>query len=100
MSRSESVILSGDLDLFQAPTIRRLLDPIDGPATIDMRNVSYLDSSALKELARVARRVGPGQVTLVVASPNVRRVLDLVRFAELFSIVDVSRPLNGRLASA
>jgi anti-anti-sigma factor len=95
-----SVVLSGELDMYEAPTVRRLLDALDGPGTIDMREVVYLDSSALNELARVARRVGPGEVTIVVGSKNVRRVLDVVRFAELFMIVDVSRPSNGRLATA
>ncbi len=99
-ARSPSVVLSGDLDIYGAPAVRRLLDALDVPGTIDMRGVVYLDSSALAELVRVARRVGLGEVTLVVASKNVRRVLDLVRFGELFTIVDVSRPSHGTLASA
>jgi len=95
-----SVVLSGELDMYEAPTVRELLDALDGPGTIDMREVVYLDSSALAELARVARRVGPGKVSLVVSSTNVRRVLDLARFEKLFTIIDVSRPSNGGLASA
>ena len=98
-AESPSVVLSGDLDIYGAPAVRRVLDALDGPGTIDMRDVAYLDSSALAELARVARRVGVGAVTLVVGSENVRRVLEITRFGELFAIVDVSRASNGAFAS-
>ena len=100
MARSPSVVLSGELDIYEAPALRRLLDALDGPGTIDMRDVVYLDASALGELARVARRVGRYEVTLTVGSKNVRRVLDVVRFAELFIIDDVSPPVNGSFVSA
>ena len=86
--RSRQVVLAGDLDMYEAPQLRRLLDEIDGPGVVDMRDVRYLDSAALSVLARVARRVGPRAVTLVVASPNIRKVLGLVCFDTLFRIVD------------
>ena len=90
-TRSPSVVLSGDLDISGSAALRLLLDVIDAPGTVDMRSVTYIDARGLSELARVARRVGTGEVTLVVAGRNVRRVLDLVRFDELFHIVDGSR---------
>ncbi|GAC1657451.1 MAG: hypothetical protein NVS4B3_24010 [Gemmatimonadaceae bacterium] len=99
-ARSLTVVLSGDLDISSAPAVRVLLDALDGRGTVDMREVRYIDSSALSELVRVARRVGVGEITLVVASRNVRRVLGLVGFEQLFTIVDVSRPSNGTLVSA
>ena len=80
------VALAGDLDVYTTPTACRALDAIDGPAVVDLTEVRLLGAVALEELARVARRVGPRTVTLVGARPQVRRVLDLVRFDQLFVI--------------
>ena len=88
----QSVVLSGDLDCYRAAAVRLVLEKLEGPGIVDMRGVRYLDSSALNELARVARRIGLREVTLVVASVNVRRVLQIVEFEKLFTIVDVVRP--------
>jgi anti-anti-sigma factor len=82
------VTLSGELDVYRTRVACRVLDTIDGPAIIDMSEVAFLDGSALSELARVAKRAGPGNVVLVVPSVHIRRVLDIVRFPELFHIVD------------
>lgn len=70
---SQPVVLSGDLAIYGAPAVRLALDSLQGPGVVDMRDVRYLDCSALTELARVARRVGLRDVTLLVASANVRR---------------------------
>lgn len=96
----QPVVLSGDLDIYGAPAVRLVLDCLVGPGVVDMRDVRYLDSSALNELARVARRVGLHEVTLVVASENVRRVLKIVEFEKLFTIVDVVRPSDFVLPAA
>ena len=68
--------------------MRDALEPLDGPGVVDMREVRYVDCSVLGELARVARRAGAGNVTLVVASRHVRRILELVEFERLFVIAD------------
>ena len=80
------VALAGDLDVYTAPRACRALDAIDGPAVVDLSAVRLLGAAALEELARVARRVGPRQVSLVGARPHVRRVLEIVRFDQLFVI--------------
>ena len=88
MSRPPSVVvLAGDLDVYTVKRVRAALDPVDGPAIVDMSAVEFLDAAALGELARLARRVGTGTVVLVVPSPQIRRVLDIVRFDRLFRIV-------------
>jgi len=78
------IALTGDLDVYTTPTACRVLDAIDGPAVIDLSAVRLLGAAALEELARVARRVGPRNVTLAGARPHVRRVLEIVRFDQLF----------------
>jgi anti-anti-sigma factor len=82
------IALSGDLDVYGARTACRALDAIDGPAVVDLSAVAFVDGSGLSELVRVARRVGAGNVVLVVPSAQLRRVLDIVRFGELFRIVE------------
>lgn len=81
------VVLSGDLDLNQASRVRDALDVLDGPGVVDMSAVRIVDSSVLNELARVAKRAGPQRVTLIVKSPNIRKVLNAVQFERLFRIV-------------
>jgi anti-anti-sigma factor len=80
--------LSGELDVYGARAACRALDAIDGPAIVDMSEVRFIDGSGLSELARVAKRTGAGNVVLVVPSVQIRRVLAIVRFPELFSIVE------------
>ena len=86
MLKRRVVALAGELDVYTTPAACRVLDVIDGPAIVDLSAVRLLGAAALEELARVARRVGPGTVTLVGARPNVRRVLEIVRFDQLFLI--------------
>ncbi|MBV9079516.1 MAG: STAS domain-containing protein [Elusimicrobia bacterium] len=80
------VALTGELDVYTTPAACRVLDAIDGPAIVDLSGVRLLGAAALEELARVARRAGRGNVKLVGARPNVRRVLEIVRFDQLFVI--------------
>ena len=81
------VVLSGDLDLYEAPRVRDALDALDGPGVVDMSAVRLVDSSVLNELARVAKRAGRQRVTLIVKSPNIRKVLHIAQFERLFHIV-------------
>lgn len=88
MPAATVVHLRGDIDVYSASTTCRVLDPIDGPTVIDLSAVSLLSAAGLSELARVARRVGFGTVTLAGANPHVRRVLEIVRFEALFVIAE------------
>ena len=85
MESLASVRLAGELDLSNVSSLRAALGAIDGPAVVDLSDVTYLDSTALNELALLRRRVG--SVALVVGSPNVRRTLEIVGFGASFRIV-------------
>ncbi|HEX3468587.1 MAG TPA: STAS domain-containing protein [Candidatus Elarobacter sp.] len=85
MERLASVRLAGELDLSNVSSLRAKLAAIDGPAVVDLSDVTYLDSAALNELASLRRRVG--SVALVVDSPNIRRTLEIVGFHGVFRIV-------------
>lgn len=80
------VTLRGELDIYRAESIRDSFAAIDGPAVVDLSGVTYLDSTALNELARLHKRVG--DLVIVAPSPQIRRVLTIVGFAHLFTIVD------------
>ena len=82
------VILKGDLDIYGATALRDALDGFDQPGVLDMRAVRYIDSAGLTELVRIAKRVGLGKVTLIIATPMVRKVLRICGFQHLFRIVD------------
>ena len=79
------VALSGEVDLCCAPQVRASFARIDGPVVVDMSSVTYADSSLLNELAQLRRRVG--HVELVVTSPQLRRILDIVGFTQRFRVV-------------
>lgn len=85
MESDVSVRLAGELDLSNVSSLRAKLGAIDGPAVVDLSEVTYLDSAALNELALLRRRVGT--VALVVGSANVRRTLEIVGFGTSFRIV-------------
>lgn len=81
-----SVALMGEIDYQTAATACRVFDVIDGPAFVDLSNVRFLSAAGLTQLHRLATRVGPHTVTIINASPNVRRILDLAKFERLFVI--------------
>ncbi len=82
------VKLVGEIDVYSARAACRALDDIDGPAVVDLSRVRLLCAEGLRELARVAARVGNGVVILRGAPPHVRRVLQIARFEQLFKIED------------
>jgi anti-anti-sigma factor len=83
---AEFVALRGELDMSNAAALRASLGALAGPAVVDLSDVTYLDSTALYELDALRRRVG--SVALVVASPNVRRTLEIVGFQKFFRVVE------------
>ena len=66
--------------------MRQELNRINGPATIDLSSVTILCAAGLSELARVANRVGRGAVVLAGPQPHVLRILQIVKFDEVFQI--------------
>jgi len=82
------IALSGELDMSNASDLRASLGSAVGPAVVDLSGVTYLDSTALYELALLRRRVG--SVVLVVPSPQIRRTLEIVGFSKTFRIVEAA----------
>ena len=57
---------------------------------LDLAGATFIDSSMLRELLRAGAELGRYETRLVLAAvpPPVRRVLDLTRTAELFTLAD------------
>lgn len=80
------VALDGEYDLSRKEEVASLFARLapDGPAVVDMSSVSYIDSTFLHELALLHFRFKDHSVTLINVQPNVKRILDLVKFDRLF----------------
>lgn len=83
---SRIIPLAGELDAWSARDACAPLRDLSEPAVIDLAAVTLLGAAGLNELARVARRVGARRLTLARPTPPVRRVLELMKFDELFVI--------------
>lgn len=86
------VIASGDLDLEGAPIMRRALHQVcvEGgqDVVLDMARVSFMDSTGLRELLKVA---GDGHhVTLRDVPRSVRLLLELAGVESLFTIEETA----------
>jgi anti-sigma B factor antagonist len=86
------VRLRGELDLATAPELQReLLGILDRPVralTLDLGELTFLDSSGLGALYRARQAAEAGRVTLrLEAVPeHVMRVLDVTAMAPLFDV--------------
>jgi anti-anti-sigma regulatory factor len=84
------VQLDGEYDLSRKEQVAALFGalPGDGPVTIDLSKVTYIDSTFLHELAALRLRFKEQSITLTGASAGVKRILKLVKFERLFVLVD------------
>jgi anti-sigma B factor antagonist len=83
------LVLEGELDLAAAPELRRRVDEFRGDALVlDFKRSTFIDSAVLKELLRANVEMARYETRVVLADvpPPVRRLLDLTRTAQLFTI--------------
>ena len=87
MGPRQEVVLQGEIDIHDGDRLRALFDACaEGKSVlVDLSRVTYLDSTALNELARLRRRCD--DVVIVVASPQIERILEIVGFTTTFRIV-------------
>jgi anti-anti-sigma factor len=78
------VAVAGEIDLANKDELAQALSPCRGTVVIDLRRVSFIDSSGLGVLAAQSRRLVGDDGRLVLRKPqdNVRRVLEITGFAE------------------
>ena len=86
------VAMSGDLDLSATASFATATDPVFDEdvrtVTLDMSDVTFLDSSGLGALLNLHARAQAAGVTLTMinAPQQVRRVLELTRLTERFNL--------------
>ncbi len=89
-NHSRGIALEGEYDIADRGALARLFGALspDGPATIDLTKVTYLDATMLTELVKLHARFKEHSIKLLVRSDFIRRVFRIVRFEKLFEIVD------------
>lgn len=88
------VTLAGDIDVaigeILAGAFRKVVEAGEGPVLVDLAGVSFIDSTSLKLLLNLLRRLTRAgrKLALVAPSPHVRRLLDLTALSYTFAIYD------------
>jgi anti-sigma B factor antagonist len=85
--------LSGEYDIYRQDELDRTLRPgyLAEVVVLDMRDVSYIDSTAIALLIRLKKRMSEhGRAIVKIAGPqsNVRRVLELTSLDEILEVYD------------
>lgn len=90
MPEYQHIELEGEYDLARKEELASHLGSLleSAPVTIDMRNVTYVDSTFLGELASLRVRLENQPVTLLGAQPNVKRVLAITKLDRFFTFSD------------
>jgi len=84
--------LEGEIDMHTIPRLEAAFAEVlaasgDGPISVDMANVTFIDSSGLHLLARVASSLnGAAPLTLINVPRRVLRVMEIVGMQDLPSI--------------
>lgn len=91
-NHARGIALEGEYDLADRGALATLFGSLraGSPVTIDLTKVTYLDSTTLTELMKLQARFQEHPIRLLVGSGFIRRVLRIVRFEQLFEIVDAA----------
>jgi anti-sigma B factor antagonist len=92
--RVTTLAVLGELDLVSSPALQQELDRAIGSdaevIVLDLRRLSFMDSTGLHVVVKAHQRVQEGgrRFVLTRGSEQVQRLLDLTGVAELMRIVD------------
>lgn len=88
-------VLSGEVDAHTAPQFADHFEPLPGGAgeglVIDMADVTFMDSSGLRVLIELNRRVSEAGTSLTVRAPS-RAVARIIEISGLSDLIEVSSP--------
>jgi anti-anti-sigma factor len=81
--------LEGEYDLARRGEVSAQFASLDGNAVcIDFSEVTYIDSTILRELAELRLRDQKRAITLIGVNAHIRHIFDVVNFNELFNIAE------------
>ena len=95
------VPLEGEIDLNEAPHVMSQLDPLIAERLpqiyVDLSRVSYIDSSGLATFIDAMQRVQAygGEFALVALRDSVRRILQIARLDQVFTILPAPGPTTA-----
>jgi anti-sigma B factor antagonist len=92
-----NIRLAGELDLGTVPQLKQAVDAYARTGqtiTIDLRDVSFIDSMGLAALVRVRHRAiaRGGSLRLVAPAEATRRVFELTHLDRIFTWVEAEAP--------
>lgn len=89
-ARVQRVALSGEIDIASRVSIVEAFDQISDCdlAIVDLRAVTYIDSTGLSTLIALKRRLRAigGDVHLVLSDPRVIRLIQVCGFDKIFTV--------------
>ena len=84
------LVLSGEIDVAVTEELTEAVTEAESagfPVDVDARHVTFMDSSGIALLARLATRT-PGRLTLIQPPDVVRFLLDVTRIGDLVDVVN------------
>lgn len=84
------LVLSGEVDVALGADLTEAVteaERVGRPVEIDARHVTFMDSSGVSMLARLAHRT-PGRLTLIQPPDVVRFLLEVTRIGEVVDVLD------------
>lgn len=90
------LVLAGEIDAKIVGDLQNAISEAEGsrlPVEIDAHHVTFMDSSGVAFLARLASR-SPHKVRVLRAPPTVRFLLEVTRIGDLLEIVDEDLATN------
>lgn len=81
------IALSGEYDIARKDELTEMFGSVTStvPITIDMTDVTYVDSTFLAAIAAMRLRLADIPVTLLGVQPNVARILQLAKLDRFFT---------------
>ncbi|TDE99103.1 anti-sigma factor antagonist [Occultella glacieicola] len=101
-SECTRLILSGEIDLSLNADLTEAVADAEAaglPVQVDTRHVTFMDSSGIALLARLASRT-PGRLTMIKPPDVVRFLLEVTRIGEMVDVVDTDEPAPAATNSA
>jgi anti-anti-sigma factor len=90
-------VLSGELDMGSAPKLAAAFGevlPADGPLTVDVRRLEFMDSSGIQAIIAACRAAGDTCIVLHGVRDQVQKVLEITRVD--FAAEPSRRAVRGR----